>query len=171
MNQAVLPCLPNLRPRAEWCWGQFCGVDRWKNVLRRSVSCCCSFGVMGCPPSSYSCSSRLPGTLLSARGFGKECRRGPVRSALPSPPAPGSVLHLPPVPRRKDFWCSFGSLMLPQVQHPLPKRSTTHLPLVKTLLHANLTLVASQPSRGTHDFRPQESSSAQPSDYLTLEFT
>lgn len=31
-------------------------------------------------------------------------------------------------------------------QPPLPKRSTTHLPLVKTILHVNLTLVVSQSS-------------------------
>lgn len=85
MNQVVLPCLPNLQPRAEWCWGQFCGVDWWENVLRRWVSCCCSFGVMGCPPSSYSRSSRLPSTPLSAWFWeGVQERACPVSAALPS---------------------------------------------------------------------------------------
>lgn len=140
-----------------------------ENVLRRAVTCClCSSGVISCPPTPYSCSSWPQSALLSAYCFGRECGKGPVLPVLPSTPAPGSALFLPSGPGRKDFWCLFGSLMLSHIQHPLPKRSVTHLPLVKTLLYyVNLSLVASQPSLRTHDFRPQESSSAQQSGDLT----
>lgn len=88
--------------------------------------------VIGCPPHSCSSSFWSQGSLLVASG-GSIAEGLPVLASFlaPSSTSAGAGAF-------ESDWCLSGSLLLLHRQQPSPKRSTTCLPTVETLIHVNL---------------------------------